>query len=112
MNDNMTQVKFTIETDIVSAFKVRCATEGVSMASTIRRWMQGRQPAKDFKVQVSTRGERKKAVARCVCVLNEVLEIETQYRDAIPEQFEQRYETADQACEQLEEAIGLLDDAY
>ena len=112
MNDRTTQVKFTIETDIVSAFKARCSAEGVSMTSMIRRWMEVRQPAKDFKLQVCTRGERKKAVARCVCALNEVLENETQYRDSIPEQFEQRYETADLACEQLEEAIGLLEDAY
>ena len=82
------------------------------MASAIRRWMETRQPAKDFKVQVCTRGWRKKAVAKCVCVLNEVLENETQYRDSVPEQFEQRYETADQSCEQLEEAIGLLENAY
>jgi len=112
MNNSIVQVKFTIESDIVSAFKARCAAEGVSMTSAIRRWMETRQPVKDFKVQVCTRGGRKKTVARCVCVLNEVLENETQYRDAIPEQFEQRYEAADQSCEQLEEAIGLLEDSY
>jgi hypothetical protein len=112
MYNKMTQVKFTIDTDIVSAFKAKCSAEGVSMTSVVCRWLEARQPAKDFTLQVCTRGERKNAVARCIRVLNEVLENETYYRDAIPEQFEQRFETADQACEQLEEAIGLLEDAY
>jgi|GEM_PF-4652507 len=31
MPNTMTQVKFTIEAEIVSAFKARCATEGVSI---------------------------------------------------------------------------------
>ena len=108
----MTQVKFTIESDIVSTFKARCAAEGVSMTSVIRRWMETRQPVKDIKAKLSTRSGRKNAVTEHISLLNAVLEHEEQYRDLIPEQFAQRYETADHACGQLEEAIGLLEDAY
>jgi hypothetical protein len=39
-----TQVKFTIDSDIVSGFKSRCAAEGVSMASEIRCFMMACQP--------------------------------------------------------------------
>ena len=105
-------MKFTIESDIVSAFKAKCASEGVSMASVIRLWMKTRQPARDVKARISTRPGRKGTVAEYVGLLNAVLEMEEQYRDLIPEQFTQRYETADHACGQIEDAIGLLEDAY
>jgi len=42
---------------------------------------------------------------------NEALDNEPSYRDNIPEQFEQRIETANHACEQLEEEIACLEDA-
>ena len=108
----MTQVKFTIESDIVSAFKARCATEGVSMASVIKMWMKTRRPVKDVKVKLSSRSGRKNAVVEHIKLLNAVLENEEQYRDLIPEQFEQRIETAGDTCEKLEEAIALLQEAY
>ena len=107
-----TQVKFTIELDIVDAFKARCAADGVSMASVIKMWMKARQPIKDVKVKLSTRLGRKNAVAEYIRSLSAVLENEEQYRDQIPEQFEQRIETAGYSCERLEEAIALLQDAY
>jgi esterase/lipase len=112
MVDGVTQVKFTIESDIVSAFKARCAAEGVSMASVIRLWMATRQPAKDAKAKICTRPGRRRAVAEYIGLLNAVMEKEEQYRDSIPEQFAQRYEAADHACGQLAEAIELLEDAY
>ena len=65
-----------------------------------------------FKVQTSKWEGRKDAAAKCVSVLNDALEKEEQYRDVMLEQFEQRHETAGQSCEQLEEAIGLREDAY
>ena len=112
MAKTVTQVKFTIDSDIVSAFKARCAGEGVSMTSVIRRFMITCHPAKDVKIKTSARLLRKKAVIEIIDSLNKILELETEYRDKIPEQFEQRYETADQACVQLEEAISCLDGAF
>jgi len=108
----MTQVKFTIESDIVSAFKTRCADEGVSMASVIKEWMKTRHPANGAKTRILTRPQRKDAVRVYIGLLEGVLENESQYRDSIPEQFTQRHETADHACEQLGEAIACLEDAY
>jgi len=39
INKAMTQVKFTIKSDVVAGFKARCASKGVSMTSAVRQWM-------------------------------------------------------------------------
>jgi len=112
MGKTTTQVKFSIESGTVSAFKAKCAEEGVSMTSVISKWMKTRQPSKDTKLRICKRSGRKNAVAECIDLLNAVLETEEQYRDLIPEQFTQRYETADHSCGQLAEALDLLEDSY
>ena len=108
----MTQIKFTIESEIVSAFKARCEADGISMASVIRQWMSARQPEKGVKIKAGTRPMRRKAIAEIIVLLNEILENEEQYRDSIPEQFSQRQELSDRACEQLTEAINSLEEAF
>jgi hypothetical protein len=45
-------------------------------------------------------------------LLNAILEEESKYRDNIPEQFEQRIEVAGYACNQLEDAISSLEEAF
>ena len=108
-----TQIKFTIETDIVSSFKARCASDGVSMTSVIRQWMGSAQRVKnDVKIKTLTRPQRRKAVFEIIGLLNEVLEMESQYRDSIPEQFTQRHELSELTCEQLAEAITCLEEAF
>jgi len=107
-----TQVKFTIDSDIASSFKAQCAAEGISMASVICEFMKTSHPAKDAKLKNDTRRHRKKAVMAAIGLVEDVLRMEEQYRDAIPEQFEGRFETADQTCEQLEQAISCLEDAF
>jgi hypothetical protein len=108
----MTQVKFTIDSDVVSAFKAQCASEGVSMASAISRWMEMGQPIKAVKLKMDTRRHRRKAVMKIIGLLNTLLEEESRYRDNIPEQFEQRVEAADHACDQLADAISSLEEAF
>ena len=107
-----TQVKVTVDSDTVAAFKSRCAREGVSMTSVIRQLMESGQPAENSTTWVSTRPQRRKSVLEIIVALGKVLIMEEQYRDNIPEQFEQRYEAADHACGQLEEAIACLEDAF
>jgi hypothetical protein len=106
------QVKFTIDAGTVSAFKNRCSREGVSMASEIRRFMDGGHPIKDALARTDTRPERRKAVAGIIGALTRIMEMEAAYRDNIPEMFEGRYEAADHACEQLAEAVTCLEDAF
>jgi len=112
MPNAMTQIKFTIDIDTVSAFKARCANEGVSMTSVIRQLMKTCQPTRDAKTKMSSRPLRKKAVSEIVGMLNGILDMEELYRANIPEQFAQRHEAADHSCEQLSEAIACLEDAF
>jgi hypothetical protein len=74
--------------------------------------MQTRRPSKDITTKISTRPGRKSTLAEYIGLLNDLLEKEEEYRDIIPEQFTQRYETADYTCGQLAEGIAALEDAY
>ena len=112
MSKSMVQVKFTIEAEIVSAFKMRCSSANVSMASVVSQFMKTSQSMKATKLKINTRPQRKKALSEYIGFLNELMYNEEQYRDAIPEQFESRYETAENTCNQLEQAISNLEDAY
>jgi len=108
----MTQAKFTIEAEIVSALKSRCTGEGASMASAARSFMIACRPTKGPRPRLADRRLRKKAVAEAVRLLDAILGLESEYRDRIPVQSVQRYEAADHACSQPEEAISILDDAF
>ena len=112
MTEAMTQIKFTIEADIVAAFKSRCAAEGVSMASEVREWMKNKKPSKKIENDIQTRPQRRKTVQEIIILINGILEAETEYRDNIPEHFTQRYEAAENACDLLTEAISSLEEAF
>ena len=112
MTKILTQVKFTIDARIVSAFKAKCESEDVSMASVIARWMQTGQPIRAIKIKTDTRRHRREAVMEIIRLLDVLMEEETRYRDNIPEQFEQRIEAADNTCDQLADAITCLADAF
>jgi hypothetical protein len=112
MPGTKTQVKFKIDTGILSAFKARCASEGVSMTSVVQGWMESRRTSKDLKAKTLTLPQRKKTVAEVIALLDDVLSNQEQYRDLIPEQFEQRREDADHFCNNLSEAIEYLEDAF
>jgi len=112
MNKATTQVKFTIESDIVSAFKARCASEGISMTSVVRGWFSTRHPTRNTSVNTATRYHRRKSVQDMIVLLSIIMDSESEYRDSIPEQFTQRYDAADHACDMLAEAIGSLEDAF
>jgi len=108
----ITQIKFTLDSDIVSAFKARCKYKGVSMASVISHFMKTGLPDKDTKKKTETRLQRRKTVLELIGLLNIIKQMEEKYRDNIPEQFESRYEVSNYSCEQLEEAISYLEDSY
>ena len=112
MANSVVQVKFTLDADVVAAFKARCAAESVSMASVIAQFMKSGKPVKCKTQAFATRPQRKKAVSEYIGFLGDLMYNEEQYRDAIPEQFESRYETADNTCDQLAQAIANLEDAY
>ena len=82
------------------------------MAATICRWMRTGQPIKAIKIKTDTRRHRRKAVMEIIELLNAILGGESRYRDNIPEQFEQRVEAAEYACDQLSDAISSLEEAF
>ena len=82
------------------------------MASVVRQWMITRRPGKRPKTETLTRLHRRETTLELVGLLRKVLEDEEAYRDAIPEVFETRRDSADWACDKLEEAIGCLEEAY
>jgi len=112
MSKSTTQVKFTIESEIVSTFRARCACEGTSMTCVIAQWMKAGHPIKPIKVRTETRPHRREAVLEIIRLLNTIQESEAEYRDSIPEQFEHRQEAAEHACDQLAEALSSLEEAY
>jgi hypothetical protein len=115
MPNNKTQLKLKIDPDIAIAFKARCVSECVSMSSVVQGWMQSRHPRRNLSANDRThltRPQRRKAVTEIIAMLNSVLENEEQYRDSIPEQFEQRHEAADLSCDKLAEAIVSLEEAF
>jgi len=112
MSKATTQVKVTLETSIVESFKARCASESVSMTSAVRQWMRTSHVSKEPTVSISTRPQRRKAVEKILVLLTDILDSETDYRDGIPEQFAQRREAADHACESLADAICSLEEAF
>ena len=112
MGRMMSQIKFTIEADVVAAFKAKCMADGVSMTSVIRHCMCTRQPTKGVEPKTLTRPKRRIAVMKTIAMLDDILAMEEQYRDSIPEQFTQRYEWSEHACDHLTEAIDNLRDAF
>ena len=112
MTDRMTQIKFTMESSIVAEFKAKCMAGGVSMTSVIRQWMCTRQPTKGVEPKPLTRPKRRIAVIKIIALLVEILAMEERYRDSIPEQFTQRYELSEHACDHLAEAIDNLREAF
>jgi len=113
MDKIMTQIKFTIDAEIVTAFKARCKSQGVSMTSVVSRFMATCMPEKACtKACLHARPMRRKATIDTADFLAELLGLEEQYSDSIPEQFTQRYDTADHACKQIADAISSLEDAF
>jgi hypothetical protein len=70
------------------------------------------RPTRELRPKTLTRPLRKKTVMEIKDLLNNILEMEEEYRDNIPEAFTQRYDAADLSCGRLEEAIDCLEDAY
>jgi hypothetical protein len=107
-----TQIKFSIKPSIVSEFKAKCRFANVSMASEISRFMSGQAITK--KQDTTTRQHRRKAIKSMVKELEEIMDAEQRYMDNIPEnlQSSRTYEAAEQTVQALEEALGILTEAY
>ena len=114
------QLKIWADPALVSAFKVICASEGVSMSSALSSHMESRVNPRVRAVytapdrSIATRGDRRQEVRRIVSRLAEILEREERYRDAIPENLQSgaAYDAANESIDMLSQTIDLLHEAY
>ena len=115
--EHYVQIKVSARPEIAKAFKEKCVSDGVSMASEITRFMREQcdkphPPGRGLKV--STRQQRRNALASLIEQLEVIMDAEAQYRDNIPENLQNsiRYEAASASVQALQEAIDNLDEVY
>ena len=115
--EHYVQIKVSVQPEIAEAFKKKCKSDGVSMASEITRFMreQCSQPTPPrHALKVSTRQQRRKALNVLVQQLEAIRSAELQYMENIPENLQNsiRYEAASQSMQALQDAIDNLNEVY
>jgi hypothetical protein len=116
--ENFAQVKVYVKPEVAAAFKSKCLSDGVSMASRIGSLMAedtGKRTLKNVPADaVLTRAQRRKAVKSIILLLDKILVMETHYMDSIPENLKNSimHERAEEAIAALEGALDLLNEAY
>ena len=115
----MQQIKIWAEQDTAAAFKAACTAVGVSMSSEISRFMAERakilkQSQKKTEKKIENRGGRRKEVNAIIQKLEEIRDTEDDYKQNIPVNLTggPAYEAAEQAVDLIDQAIGLLRDAF
>jgi len=117
-SSHYTQVKISVPPELAAAFKAKCETDGVSMASQISRFMgeqtSGRRLVKPSKNPYETRPQRRKALSVIISQLDAILDAEQCYLDNIPENLQSSrfYDAAELSVSALVEALLTLNDAY
>jgi len=115
---NYKQMNLSLNPELSEAFRTACKQSGNSMRKVLTEFMtayaQTPPAAKKPKKGYNDRGGRRKAVESIINQLTAICDAEEQYKDNIPANLRNssRYTAAEQAVEMLEEAIGLLSDAY
>ena len=121
MASNKQQLKISVEPDLAGSFKTACLNAGVSMVSEISEFMAERTNALDKSTAKSvkqagyeTRRKRRHHVGSIILQLEAIKDFEDDYRSNIPENLQSgpAYENAEQAVDNLEQAIELLKDTY
>jgi dihydrodipicolinate synthase/N-acetylneuraminate lyase len=118
--ENYVQVKVHINPELAVNFKKACVAADVSMASVISQFMAEYCMApkvakpKPTKPDYSTRGKRRVAVRYMTLELEEIMNAEEDYKDAIPENLQSgcAYESAEETVELMEAAIDNLYDTF
>jgi hypothetical protein len=118
--ENYTQIKVAVPKEVAGEFSAYCTERGVSVRGEILRFMesrtaQGKQRAENkLQSPASTRPKRRKAVNELCMRLESILNAEQEYIGKIPENLMNSivYERAEETVSALEEALGLLSEAY
>ena len=112
------QLKISIEPGLAGKFKEYCETGGVSMAERLTQLMEAEIGLKAAGAKtgasLGTRGERRGATRRAIALLEAVMDAEEAYMERIPDNLRggAGHEAAEQAIDALDQAIGLLGDAF
>jgi len=113
-NLEYTQVKVSVDSQIAAAFKSSCFSSGVSMASVLSKYMTTycAAPHKNGSdSSLSTKRQRRAAIAKVILQLQHILHSEESYRDRIPVNLQSSslFDAADHWVSVLEEVIDSLD---
>ena len=118
-DSHYTQLKVSVSPELATAFKAKCASEGVSMASEISRFMSTKTSGVANPPVVSahpygTRQKRRKAVSNMIVILTDIKDAELGYLDRIPVNLQgsDQYEAAELTVGILEDAADKLSEAY
>ena len=120
MGSESRQMKFLVDAQLASAYKLACKKAGVSMAAELTAHMAeyiqaGKTPAaRGHTIRIATRRERRCSLKSIVSMLVDIRDTEEAYRSRIPLNLESgpAYEAAESAVFMLDEAISLLDESF
>jgi len=112
-NSNYTQVKVSVPSQVAAAFKSSCLNSGVSMASVLSQYMANYSAASNKNGSVpslSTKRQRRAAIAKVILQLQHILRSEEYYRDRIPANLQSSsvFDSADHWVSVLEDVIDSL----
>ena len=113
------QVKITVEPEVASAFKKACAKSGVTMTEELLNFMIERASilSQSYGKNIDllrSRGGRRRETAAAISKLETIRDAEADYMDRIPPNLQggPAYEAAENAVEQIDQAVDMLRDAF
>ena len=116
---NYKQLNIAVNPTLAEKFREVCEQAKIPMREVLTTYMveyaaQPTAPKKKLDKGYSERGIRRKAVANIINQLKMIRDAEEQYMLNIPENLtnSSRYESAEQAVETLDEAIGMLEEVF
>ena len=112
-----TQIKVSVNPELASAFKMKCAASGAFITSVLTMFMAGysrRTAVRKPQAVYDTRRQRRQCVKRILLQLKAIKDAEEAFKENIPDNLRGAHhnENADIAIEAIDEAIGLLESAY
>jgi len=118
-DSHYTQLKVSVSPELAAAFKAKCISEGVSMASEITMFMiaktsGGGRSLTPSSLPYETRQKRRKAVSKMILALEGIIASEQGYLDRIPPnlQASSLYDAAMETVDVLADALDKLFEAY
>jgi len=116
---NYKQINIAVRPELADAFRAACEQNRTSMREAFTSLMaeycaKPPAPKKQNNEGYADRGRRRKATAAVIGQLEKIRDAEDEYKQNIPAnlQSSSRYESAEQAVDALDEAIGILADAF